>query len=123
MGFDELVQCMTEFMAESSVIELCALVDRDGLILHAIDRKDRGEMMLNRISSAVSSLFFDSAERLGLSVQRLDFQTNDSESVIGYDYGEGRVLCVKVTDPRSHALVGYLIELYKPRFQNIIQDF
>ncbi|MHA1712920.1 MAG: hypothetical protein ACTSW4_02585 [Candidatus Ranarchaeia archaeon] len=123
MGFEELVQCMTDFMAESSVIELCALVDRDGLILHAIDRKERGELLLNRISSAVSSLFFDSTERLGMPVRRLDFQTENSESVIGFDYGEGRVFCVKVTDPRSHALIGYLVELYRPRFQSIIQKF
>ena len=123
MGFEELVQCMEDFMAESEVIELCALVDRDGLILHAIDRENRGELLLNRISSAVSSLFFDSSERLGMPIDRIDFQTTNSETVLGFNYGDGRIFCAKVSDARSHAFIGYLAKLYRPRFQKIIQDF
>ncbi len=123
MGFEELVQCIEDFMKESELIELCALVDRDGLILHAVDRLNRGELVLNRISSAVSSLFFDSSERLGMPIERIDFQTSESETVLGFNYGDGRIFCAKVSDPRSHAFIGYLAKLYKSRFQKIIQDF
>ena len=59
MGYEDLVKCMKEFMAESDAIELVALVDRDGLVLHADSRKAGDEISLTRVSSAVSSLFSD----------------------------------------------------------------
>ena len=123
MGFEELVKCLESLMAESDNIQMVALVDQDGLVLHAIDRKKRGDTLLNRISSAMSSLFTDTMERTGKHVHRMDILTQEKEVVIGMDYGEGRVLCLLVNDIGSHAFAAYLAQLYKPKLQKIIHEF
>ncbi|MHA2407205.1 MAG: hypothetical protein ACXACA_02385 [Candidatus Ranarchaeia archaeon] len=123
MGYEDLVKCMKEFMAESDAIELVALVDRDGLVLHADSRKAGDEILLTRVSSAVSSLFSDATSRLAMGLRRIDFRTPDNDVFMGIDYGEGQVLCIKISDRRSYALIGYLAEIYRPRIQKIIQEF
>jgi len=123
MGYEDLVKCIKDFIAESDAIELVALVDRDGLVLHADSRKAGDEILLTRVSSAISSLFSDASSRLAVDLRRIDFRTPDNDVYIGVDYGNGQVLCVKVSDRRSYALIGYLAEVYRSRIQKIIQEF
>ena len=123
MGFDELVKSLKDFVEETDAIEMAAIVDRDGLVLHAETREGADASLIPGFSSTVSSLFSDAVSRLAEPISRIDFRTPKNEVLIGIDYGEGLVLCVKVTDRKSFALVGYLAENYKNRITKIIKEF